>query len=256
VPADHRLSYGDGAQQFGELRLPRATGRRPVVVAIHGGFWRAAYDLGHLSHLCAALTKAGFATWSLEYRRIEQAGGGFPGTLQDVASGTQFLNDLAKQHPIDLKKVAIIGHSAGGHLALWLAARQRFRSALGIARDNLSLAGVVALAGISDLAEAFRLNLSEGAVGELLGGSPQEVPDHYAIASPADLLPLGARQILVHGSADDIVPATMSTQYFEKASKAGDRVALTPLRGMGHFELIDPASQAWPEVLAAVQKLF
>jgi acetyl esterase/lipase len=255
VPADHRIAYGDGSQQFGDLRLPRVTGRRPAVIAIHGGFWRSAYDLTHLSHLCAALTRAGFVTWSLEYRRIGQPGGGFPGTLQDVAQGVRFLSGLAKQYAIDLQKVVTIGHSAGGHLALWLAARARFKTALGIERDGLTVRGVVSLAGISDLAEGFRLGLSEGAVRELMGGSPREVPDRYAIASPAELLPLGIRQILVHGTEDDVVPAAMSIHYFEKASEAGDRVALVPLRGMGHFEPVDPDSAAWPEVLGAVQKL-
>jgi acetyl esterase/lipase len=255
-PADHRIAYGEDPQQFGELRLPRGAGLRPVIVAIHGGFWRAAYDLAHLSHLCAALTRAGFATWSLEYRRIGQPGGGFPGTLQDVASGTRFLQELAKRYPLNLRKVAVIGHSAGGHLALWLAARSRFKSVLGIERDGLSLRGIVALAAISDLAEGFRLDLSAGAVKELMGGAPRDVPDRYTIASPAELLPLGTRQILLHGTEDDIVPPSMSLHYFERASKAGDRIALDPLRGMGHFEAIDPKSAAWPEVLSAVEKLF
>jgi acetyl esterase/lipase len=255
VPADHRIAYGEGALQFGELRLPRVTGRRPAVIAIHGGFWRAAYDLTHLSHLCAALTRAGFVTWSLEYPRIGQPGGGFPGTLQDVARGIGFLASLAKPYAIDLQRVVAIGHSAGGHLALWSAARSRFKGPLHIERDPVTLKGVVALAAVSDLAEGHALKLGDGAVGDFMGGGPRDFPDRYAIASPAALLPLGIKQILIHGTEDDVVPASMSVHYFEKASEAGDRVALTPLRGMGHFEPIDPDSPAWPEVLAAVKKL-
>ncbi len=255
VPADHRIAYGDGPLQFGDLRLPRVTGRRPAVVAIHGGFWRAAYDLTHLSHLCAALTREGFVTWSLEYRRIAQDGGGLPETLKDVARGVGFLATLAKQHMIDLQRVAVIGHSAGGHLALWSAARARFKSALHLERDSVTLKGVVALAAVSDLAEGYALKLGDGAVGDFMGGGPADVRDRYAIASPAELLPLGIKQTLIHGTEDETVPPSMSVHYFEKASEAGDRVALVPLRGMGHFEPIDPDSPAWPEVLAEVKKL-
>jgi acetyl esterase/lipase len=255
VPADHRIAYGDGPEHFGELRLPRVTGLRPAVIAIHGGFWRAAYDLTHLSHLCAALTRAGFVTWSLEYRRVGQAGGGYPGTLQDVARGIGFLGTLTKQYAIDVQRVVLIGHSAGGHLALWSAARTRLTSALHFERDPLSIKGVVALAAVSDLAEAHALKLGDGAASDFMGGGPREFPHRYALASPAELLPLGIKQALIHGTEDDVVPASMSVHYFEKASEAGDRVTLTPLRGMGHFEPIDPDGLAWPEVLGAVKRM-
>jgi acetyl esterase/lipase len=261
LPATARIPYGEQPQQFGDLRLPSAEGRAPavgkrwpVVIALHGGFWRAAYDLSHLSHLCAALTRAGLATWSLEYRKLGEPGGGFPNTLLDVAAGADHLRDLATRYPLDLGRVASLGHSAGGHLALWLAARSRVRGKLK-GRQPLPLKGVVALAAVSDLARALEMGLSQGVVREFMGGSPHQFPERYAEASPSELLPLGVEQILLHGTLDDTVPFSLSVDYFDKAARAGDRAALRPLEGLGHYELIDPASQAWPQVLVATRDL-
>jgi acetyl esterase/lipase len=243
-PADMRLTYGPDALQFGDLRLPKTRDPAPVAIVIHGGFWRAAYDLRHIGHLCAALARAGVATWSLEYRRIGDKGGGWPGTFEDVARGADRLRALAGKYPLDLARVISVGHSAGGHLALWLGAQRKVR-----------LRGVVSLAGVADLRKAWKLRLGNGVVKDLLGGTPDEVPERYRQASPIELLPLGVPQRLVHGAADSIVPFAISRDYQRAAAAAGDDAQLVPLKGTGHFEAIDPRSKAWPVVRQTVLKL-
>jgi acetyl esterase/lipase len=165
-PADAHLSYGSDANQFGELRLPKTEGPFAVVLNIHGGFWRAKYDFKHAGHLCAALTAKGIATWNVEYRRVGNPGGGWPGTFEDIVSAHRFLPQIAKRYNLDPSKVVIMGHSAGGQLALCLAAHEP------------SVKRVVSLAGILDLEEAFNEHLSNDAVVEFLGGTPKQVAEH------------------------------------------------------------------------------
>lgn len=254
--ADARLPYGPLEPQFGDLRLPVGPGPHPVVVVVHGGFWRAKYDLEHIGHVCAELTRQGFATWSLEYRRVGHEGGGWPGTFEDVALGTDFLRILARSQALDLARVVALGHSAGGHLALWLGARHRLEDGGALHRaDPLPLRGVVALAGVVDLARAFELKLSDGIVEEFLGGSPTRVPERYRVASPAELQPLGVSQVLVHGTEDDTVPVSMSEAFHARGRELGDPVRNVVLPGAGHFEVIDPRSREWLQVVEAVRSL-
>jgi acetyl esterase/lipase len=254
--ADARLAYGTTRHQFGELRLPAGAGPHAVAVVIHGGYWRARYDLEHISHLSAALAAVGVATWSLEYRRLGHRGGGWPGTFLDVAAGADYLRTLARSYPLNLGRVVAVGHSAGGHLAAWLAGRRRIAadSPLFVA-EPLHLLGVAPLAGVLDLRRAWELRLSGGVVKRLVGGTPEHLPERYAAGSPAELLPLGARQILLHGTADDSVPYEISQDYVAAARDVGDDATLIPLPDAGHFELIDPRSQEWPRVRDAVLML-
>jgi acetyl esterase/lipase len=226
-----RIAYGSDPNQFGEVRLPRTAGPHPVVIFIHGGFWRAAYDLAHANHLGVAIANAGYAVWSLEYRRTGQPGGGFPGTLDDIRAGVR---RVAHIPGLDLSRVVVAGHSAGGQLALWLAAQK-----------VIELRGVAGLAAVSDLRLADARNLGSGAVAAFMGCSSKQCDDRYAMASPVDLLPITIPQTLLHGTADDIVPFELS-QRFTTASKNSQ---LIPLPGAGHFELIDPRSKEWPIVL-------
>lgn len=257
-PADRVVRYGGERSQFGELRLPSgAAGERaPVVVVIHGGFWRAQYSLDHIGQLCAALTREGWATWSLEYRRLGEAGGGWPGTFLDVAAGLEHVRVLADEHGLDLERVAAVGHSAGGHLALWLAGRGRVPagSEVAPAGEPLALRGAVSLAGVSDLRQAVRLGLSANVAALLMGGPPERFPERYAAGSPAELLPLGVPAILVHGESDDIVPVEMSRSTYERAIGAGDAAELVTLAGAGHFEVIDPRTWAYGPVRDAVAR--
>jgi len=231
--ADVRIPYGKDPLQFGDLRIPAGPGPHPVVIFIHGGFWRNAYNLDHAGHLCAALTRAGAATWSMEYRRIGDPGGGWPGTLDDIVHGAEHLVHIAPRYSLDLKRLTASGHSAGGHLVLWLAAQHA-----------VDLRGVTPLAAVTDLRLAWRLQLSGGVVKQLLGGTPEQVPQGYASTSPIELLPISVPQHLVHGTADNIVPFEMSAEFAKKSHNA----KLVPLQGAGHFELIDPRAREWDTV--------
>ena len=242
-PADARVPYGGDPNQFGDVRVPKSAGPHPVVVNIHGGFWRARYDLAHAGHLCAALAQAGIASWNLEYRRVGNAGGGWPGSFEDVTQGFLFLREIAERFALNTKRVAIMGHSAGGQLALVLAAHQ------------LEARGAVSLAGVVDLRRAWELKLSNDAVGEFLGGAPERVPDHYREASPIELLMPKTRQRLLHGAADTIVPPELSRRYRERKQAAHEDVRLTEIAGAGHFELIDPRTKAWGAVLSTVKQI-
>jgi acetyl esterase/lipase len=232
-----RTIYRDDRSQLGELFLPGGVEGAPVAVVIHGGFWRDAYDRSLMVGLCEDLVEAGWAAWNLEYRRLG-GGGGWPETFEDVAAGIDCLSSLAGPE-LDLRTVVTIGHSAGGHLALWAAGRQR---------PEVHVTHAVAQAGVVDLAEAARLGLSRGVTEQLLGASPTEAPERYALASPAALVPLGVPQLLVHGGRDEIVPAAMSRSYAQTAADAGDRVDLVIHEQLGHFEHLDPRSHAWRSV--------
>src|SRR5260370_17846389 len=177
--ANARIPYGKDPLQFGDLRLPAGAGRHPVVIFIPGGFWGAAYNLDHAGHMCAALSRAGAATWSIEYRRIGDPGGGWPGTLDDVLQGAEHIAKLAPRYGLDLGRLVAAGHSAGGHLVLWLAAQRA-----------LDLLGIVPLAAGSGLRRAWALPLSNGGGKQLLGGSPDQVPQRYAPPSPMEPLPI------------------------------------------------------------------
>jgi acetyl esterase/lipase len=235
-PADFRLPYGTDPNQFGDLRLPTIKGPFPVVMAIHGGYWRAKYDLLHAGHLCAALTQKGCATWNIEFRRVGNPGGGWPGTLEDVANAHRFLPQIAASHHLDVTRMVVMGHSAGGQLALCLAAHEP------------SVKHIVSLAGVLDLQRAWDLHLSHDAVVELLGGKPTEVPDHYQEADPMRLPVPQAHQLVIHGSADDIVPPEFSRDYVEKKKKQKENATLLEIPRADHFDLIDPRSPAWPQI--------
>jgi acetyl esterase/lipase len=252
-PADFRLSYGPDPLHIGDLRLPSGAGPHPLVVVVHGGFWRNRYDLEHIGHVCAALTARGLATWNIEYRRIGDPGGGWPGTFLDAGRATDYVRELAPRFNLDLDRTVTAGHSAGGHLALWLAARPRLDPASELATpDPLRVRGAVSLAGVADLRAAYDLRLSQRVVVELLDGSPDAVPARYASASPAELLPLGVPQVLIHGTSDGPVPFQISADYAARAASLGDQASLIPLEGAHHFELIDPGSREWPTVEQAI----
>lgn len=249
-----RLRYGRAPAQFGELRLPAGPGPHRCIIAIHGGFWRAKYDLVHLGHLCHALTAAGWATWSIEYRRVGELGGGWPGTFRDVAAGAAYVFDNAKRFDINPAAVFSLGHSAGGHLACWVAALHKIPSSSEISAPLLPFAGAVSLAGVLDLHLAWELGLSDFAVADLLDGSPSERPERYRAADPSRLLPVGRRQLLVHGGADELVPFAISEAYDQRAQAMGEEIMLLRLPEAEHFALIDPDSAAWPTIIAAINR--
>lgn len=250
-PADARVSYGSDSNHFLDLRLPSSKEKSkspyPLIINIHGGYWRAKYNLDHAGHLCAALTAKGLATANLEYRRVGNEGGGWPGTFADIRSAYQFLVQNSAAHNLDPQRIVVTGHSAGAQLALCLAAHEA------------SLTRVVSLAGVVDLRRAWQLHLSNDAVIEFLRGSPGEVPDHYREADPMELSIPRARQWLIHGAADDVVPPEFSRDYVTAKSKRSGKekedVHLLAIAGADHFDLIDPRSQAWKRVQETVLQL-
>lgn len=249
-----RIRYGKDPQQFGDLRLPSSRGGRvPIVAVIHGGFWSSTEGLDVMNAACEALTAQGYASWNLEYRRLGEAGGGWPGTFLDVAAGLDHLRTLARRHPIDLRRLVTLGHSAGGQLALWGAGRRWIRD--GELRDPsaIRVRASVSLAGLVDLRQAWGMGFD--VVGRLLGGAPDQVPERYDTASPAALLPLGIPQVLLHGTDDRIVPAQLSRDYQATAVSRGDQVALVTLKGIGHFELIEPGTAGWSPVVEALRSV-
>ncbi|HZC24235.1 MAG TPA: alpha/beta hydrolase [Candidatus Binatia bacterium] len=247
-PADKRLAYGSDPYQFVDLRLPhkgKTDGLPPLVINIHGGFWRAKYNLDHAAHLCAALTASGPATANLEYRRVGNPGGGWPGTFADIRSAYQFLLQRAQAEHFDREKIVVMGHSAGGQLALCLAAHEP------------TISRVISLAGVVDLQQAYKLHLSNDAVVEFLHGTPNEVPEHYQEADPMRLCIPHVRQVLIQGTVDDTVPVAFSRDYVREKGKRSPRenASLVEIAGAGHIDLIDPGSAAWKQVQAAVMRL-
>lgn len=260
-PADLTLRYGTGADHVVDVRLPRkGHGPRPLVVVVHGGFWRAAYDRTHSGPQASALAEEGFVVAVPEYRRVGQAGGGWPGTFDDTAAWSDRLVDLVAgavgRDVVDTDRVVYVGHSAGGHLALWAASRHRLPESSPWHRSEpLPLRGVVSLAGVCDLRLAAGLGLGDGATQDLLGGGPDDAPERYAQADPIGLVPVGVPVVLVHGGNDDNVPVEVSRQFAARAQDAGDGVRLVELAGTGHFEVIDPLTDAWAAVTDTVAEV-
>ena len=229
-----KIAYGKDPNQFGELRVPEGPGPHPVVAFIHGGVWRSRFDLTHANAHCEALTRRGLATWNIEYRRIGQAGGGWPGTAEDALAAVKHLAELFEPYNLNSRRVIVAGHSAGGHLALWVAAH-----------NPIEMVKVVSLAGVSDVRSAWDLQLSSGVAGEFIGGPPEDYPEQYSAASPIELLPIKAPQIMIHGTEDIVVPFAMSEAFVGKSSNA----VLVTLPNSGHSEVIDPTTPEWQVVL-------
>ena len=257
VPADYRVRYGPDELHVGELRLPK-NGKppHPVAILVHGGCWARelpkldprAVTFELLRPMAAALAESGIATWNVEYRRTGDAGGGWPGSFEDLSRAADFLRELAPKHALDLTRVVVAGHSSGGHLAMWLAARPKLPPSSAIySKDPLRVKAVINLDGLAD-PTAFQPVETKvcpiPAITRFLGGPPSEYPDRYRDASPLSFLPLGVPQefiggSLVRGLNDQIVA------YQSAAQAKGDAVTITPLEGAGHFDMLAPKSAHW-----------
>ncbi|HEX5075392.1 MAG TPA: alpha/beta hydrolase [Gemmatimonadaceae bacterium] len=259
-PPDQRIAYGTDSSQYGELRVPTGPGPHPVVVLVHGGCFKAAYaQASYFGQMGDALEAKGIATWNIEYRRLGEPGSGWPGTYLDVAHGVDHLRAIASRYQLDLRRVVIVGHSAGGHLAMWAAARSRVPKGSAIYVANpLPVRGVVDLAGPLDMTAHIREY--EGLCGDsvittLLGGTPAAVPDRYAQASPMALLPLGVPQVIAIGTYEDFVPRELVDAYVGAATKAGDSVRTLVFPGAGHFEIASASQWTWSRIETAIRAL-
>lgn len=248
VPGERRqtLAYGPARAQVADLRLPADT-PRGVVVLVHGGYWQAGYDRSLQNALAADLVGAGWAVWNLDYRAVGD-GGGWPATFADVAAGTDHLAVAAREHGLALDRVVAIGHSAGGALALWLAARPQLPAGAPGAAPVVRLTAVATQAGVNDLATGSRDRLGEGAVDSVVGGPPGAFAQRYALVDPSRLLPLGVPLLVVTGADDSTVPVSQSRDFAAAAREAGDDVRLEVVPGEGHFDQLDPRSGSWQAV--------
>ena len=248
--ADATLAYGADPYQRVDLWRPAGKGPFPVVLMVHGGCWTTSVaDRTLMDWIADDLRRSGIAVWNIDYRGVDRPGGGYPGTFVDVGAAADLLGAEAARYGLDLTRVVAVGHSAGGHLALWLAARDRVptTSALHVAHP-LRIAHVVSLGGLPDLeatAAAKDNGCGTAVVGRLVGKPMPSHPDVYADTSVPRLLPLGVGQDLVNGEDDAIIPMRLGTGYVTKARTAGDRVALHRIPATGHVELIAPETAAW-----------
>lgn len=231
-PRAETIAYGEHPAQVCDLYRAEGDGPAPVAVLLHGGFWRARYGRDLETALAGDLVARGWAAWNVEYRRLGD-GGGWPATFEDVAAAIAALPGAG----LDPARAVAIGHSAGGQLAVWAAARG-------------GLAGAVSQAGALDLERLHALGTSDGVVGDLLGGGPDEVPDRYAAASPLRRLPIGVPLLLVHGVRDEDVPVELSERFAAAALAAGDDCELVVLQDEGHYEHLEPGSRSWAAVTA------
>jgi acetyl esterase/lipase len=241
--ANQRVRYGAEPEQFADLFYAADKRRAPLAINIHGGYWRVRYNLVHASPFCAALAASGVNTANLEYRRVGSPGGGWPRTFEDVRTAYRYLRQRMPELGLPSTPAVIVGHSAGGQLALCLAAHEN------------SIGKCVSLAGVLDLHRAWQLHLSNDAVVEYLGGTPDQVPEHYREASPMELSVPGARQVIVHGLADEVVPVALSRDYASAKKKRGEQVEFVAIPKADHLDLIDPRSKPFDTVAEAVLRL-
>ena len=263
--ADYRIPYGAGPYQFGDLWIPQVVGKAliPLVVFFHGGWWKSEYDLGYAGHLCADLKKHGIATWSVEYRRVGSTGGGWPTTFQDAASGFDYAATLVKTYALYLARVVTMGHSAGGHLAFWIAGRHHIEphSEIYEPRPQVPLKGAIALAGAVDLrltidlSGYFNFAHDKREVYDLMGGRPADLADRYKAANPGDLLPFHVPQVLIQGTEDSQIPAELPSRWADLARKSGDTVDVNIIPRSDHFDVVDPEGRAWNGIREIVKNM-
>ncbi len=253
-----RARYGPERWQTGTLWLPDGIRMpTPTVVLFHGGYWQSRYTRWLMTRLARSIVRRGWVAWNVEYRRVGPfGGGGWPLTLSDVGSAVDY---LAVLDFVDTERVVTCGHSSGGQLARWAAARtamsERVAGPSDLFEPKVHPKAAVSLAGVVDLVEAYRIGLGRGAVEGFIGGGPGTFADRYGSASPFEMLPMGVRQVLVHGLDDKAVPPGMSESYCRKAVELGDVAEYLPIGGTGHVDMLDPTGRAWLAVLGMLPEL-
>jgi len=254
---DATLRYGAAPSQYAELFVPPGTGPFPVAVLVHGGCWTKEYGgITQLRNMAGALAARGIAVWNVEYRRVDEAGGGYPGTYQDMNAALDLLARTASDHPLDTGRLVAVGHSAGGQLVQWLAARPRIPASSPLFRAGaLPVRRVVSLGGLADLRrESALLKTSCGRnVAELAGTPDAARPDVFADTNAGDLMPNGSHTILVTGELDTISPPRVAHDFAARARAAGDAAEVVILPGASHYDEVAATSASWPLVLGAIE---
>ena len=255
-PPQHRIAYGNDPLQFGHLRLPSEPGPHPVVVFVHGGCWLSRADITHAGQLEQAIADAGYAVWSLEYRRVGDEGGGWPNTFTDIGRGVDYVRVLAPEYQLDLTRVIASGHSAGGQLALWASARDSLPEDSELYVDDpVEIHGVLALAPAPDLGGVHASGACDNAIDRLMGGAPDEYPVRYRHASPMHLTPVAVPQVLIIGQHDRSWGPVGRAYHRRAVAKGAERISLVEATESGHFEVIIPSTSSWPLVVESLRTL-
>jgi acetyl esterase/lipase len=257
-PAPHAtLRYGAAPSQYAELFVPPGKGPFPVAVLVHGGCWTKEYGgITQLRNMAGALAARGIAVWNVEYRRVDEAGGGYPGTYQDMNAALDLLVRTARDYPLDVKRLVAVGHSAGGQLVQWLAARPRIPASSPLFHAGfVPVRRVVSLGGLADLRrEAALLKTSCGRDVPELAGTPSAArPDVFSDTNAGDLMPNGSRTILVTGELDTVSPPRVAHDFAARARAAGDDAEVVILPGASHYDEVAATSASWPLVLGAIE---
>jgi acetyl esterase/lipase len=256
--ADETVRYGPEAAQVVDVYRPSTPGPHPAVILVHGGCWKRQVGRETLSNVARALTARGVAVWNVEYRRVDEPGGGYPGTYQDVAAAVDRLRAEAPRLSVDLSRTIAVGHSSGAHLALWAASRHRLPAAsLLRTAEPLPIPTVVSLGGVGDLKGLADLVPwacgPDPKLSQVVGEKTDARPDPFADTSPRQLLPTGVRTVFLQGEYDDILPPFVAYFWRRAAERAGDPVAVRTLVGAGHFDVVAPHTPTWSAVQAAIE---
>ncbi len=267
---DSTIAYGDDQMQKVDLWLPAGAGPHPTVLMVHGGCWQTAIaDRRIMNWIADDLRKRGVAVWNIDYRGVDRTGGGYPGTFSDAAAAADSLRKHAPHHKLDISPLVAVGHSAGGHLALWLAARPAVKSRPAspliprgsplLAADPLKIDSVVSLGGLPDLELAATppgSGCGTEIIEKLVGPPTLSSRNVYADTSVPRLAPLGVRQVLINGLQDRIIPTAYAEDYASKMRTAGDKVKVRMIDRTGHVELIAPETAAWKATVEEIKAAF
>ena len=257
-PASAKFAYGSAPSQYAELFLPSGTGPFPVVVLVHGGCWTVRFGgIAQMHNLAGALAARGIAVWNVEYRRIDEEGGGYPGTYQDIEAALDALAANAESQQLDLRRLAAVGHSAGGQLVQWLAGRARIAPTSPLYQAKPLLVNeIISLGGLADLRnEKDLIKASCGRDTEQLAGKPSAVrPDVFSDTNAAELIPNGSHTVLVNGALDTISPPRAAHDYAERVRKAGDSAETVILPEASHYDEVATTSPAWKLILPLLER--
>jgi acetyl esterase/lipase len=258
-----RIAYGAAPSQYAELFLPPGQGPFPVAVLVHGGCWTKEFGgITQLRSMAGALASRGIASWNVEYRRVDEAGGGYPGTYQDMNAAMAVLGQTAQRYPLDLDRLVAVGHSAGGQLVQWLGARSRIAPSSPLYSSTSGRAGtvpvrqVISLGGLADLRREKDVIKSscERDIVDLTGVASRARPDVFSDTNAADLIPNGSRTVLITGELDTISPPRVAHDFAARARAAGDQAEVVILPGASHYDEVAPTSPSWPLVLGQIEK--